>query len=105
MCDPDNNGAIDFEEFKVVLFLCDPTFGNAVGFQPKALVTPMDVFNMFDEDGSGFLDEDEAYYALEYLGLTVSDLQFEKLFKQIDIDNSGIICATETQANNTGTYP
>ena len=90
MCDPNNSGAIDFEEFKVVLFLCDPTFGNAVGFQPRPIVTPLDVFNLFDEDGNGFLDEDEAYYAIEYLGLSLSDLKFEKLFKQIDLDGSGM---------------
>jgi len=45
------------EEFKMALFTCDPNAGNAMGFTPSAFMTPIDAFEMMDEDGSGFLDE------------------------------------------------
>ena len=48
----------------------------------------MDAFELFDEDESGFLDEDEFFYAFEYLGFKISDKLHEKLFKQIDYNDT-----------------
>ena len=56
ICDVDDSGQIDFEEFRVALFACDPNNGNPIGFAPNALLTPIDAFEMFDEDGSGSID-------------------------------------------------
>ena len=68
ICDSDGSGEIDIDEFKVALFICDPTSGNPVGFVPGRSLTPMDTFETFDEDQGGFLDEDEFFYAMEYMG-------------------------------------
>ena len=65
MCDTDNSNEIDFEEFKVALFACDPNSGNPIGFAPNNLLTPKDAFEMFDEDGTGSIDEDEFFFVLE----------------------------------------
>ena len=46
---------------------------------------------MFDEDGTGQIDEDEFFFVLEYLGLTVSDEKQEELFLKYDTDGSGFI--------------
>ena len=46
---------------------------------------------MFDEDRSGAIDEDEFFFALEYLGLKVSDSKQEKYFNKYDADGSGTI--------------
>jgi Ca2+-binding EF-hand superfamily protein len=73
LCDIDGSGQIDVDEFKVVLFLCDPSSGNQVGYTPKQYVTPLDAFELFDEDHSGDMDEDEFAYAMEYLGMKSSD--------------------------------
>jgi hypothetical protein len=45
--------------------------GNPTGFRPSELVGPRDVFDMFDEDRSGQMDEDEFYFALDFLGIKV----------------------------------
>jgi hypothetical protein len=39
--------------------------GNPTGFTPSNLVGPRDVFDMFDEDNSGEMDEDELFYAIQ----------------------------------------
>jgi hypothetical protein len=49
LCDSDGSGEIDIDEFKVALFACDPDNGNAIGFSPNSLLTPLDSFEMFDE--------------------------------------------------------
>jgi len=91
MCDVDDSGSIDFEEFRVALFACDPNNGNPIGFAPNALLTPIDAFEMFDEDGSGNINEDEFYFVLEYLKLQISDADQERLFLKYDKDQSGEI--------------
>lgn len=91
ICDTDGSGEIDIDEFKVALYICDPTQGNSVGFSPSANLTPLDAFETFDDGGKGFLDEDEFYYALDYLQLKVSDEMHETLFKHFDYDESGDI--------------
>lgn len=53
---------------------------------------------MFDEDRSGAIDEDEFYFALEYLGLKISDQKQEKFFNKYDKDNSGTIDYEEFMA-------
>lgn len=91
ICDTDGSGEIDVDEFKVALFVCDPTSGNPVGFIPGKNLTPMDAFETFDDDGTGFLDEDEFFYALEYLQLNPTDHKHDKFFKQFDFNNTGSI--------------
>lgn len=46
MCDTDNTGKIDLEEFKVAMFAIDPDTGNPVGFTPSSLLTPLDAFEV-----------------------------------------------------------
>ena len=89
MCDVDDSGEIDFEEFRVALFACDPNNGNPIGFAPNNLLTPMDAFEMFDEDGTGTINEDEFFFVLEYLKLEVSDEKQEQMFLKYDKDGSG----------------
>ena len=91
MCDTDGSGEIDLDEFKVALFTCDPTSGNPVGFKPSRYLTPSDAFEMFDEDRSGYLDEDEFYYAFEYLRLKLKDTMHESLFAKYDYNHTGSI--------------
>ncbi|KAK7233594.1 guanyl-nucleotide exchange factor, partial [Aureococcus anophagefferens] len=91
MCDADDSGEIDFDEFKVALFACDPNGGNPIGFSPNALLMPQDAFEMFDEDGTGTINEDEFFFVLEYLKLDVSDQKQEQMFLKYDKDGSGEI--------------
>jgi alpha-tubulin suppressor-like RCC1 family protein/Ca2+-binding EF-hand superfamily protein len=91
LCDSDGSGEIDIDEFKVAMFICDPTSGNPVGFVPTRSLTPLDSFETFDEDQSGFLDEDEFFYAMEYMGLNPTDHKHEELFTHFDSNHTGSI--------------
>jgi alpha-tubulin suppressor-like RCC1 family protein/Ca2+-binding EF-hand superfamily protein len=84
LCDSDGSGEIDIDEFKVALFACDPSSGNPVGYVPNKLITPLDAFETFDENGVGHLDEDEFYYAMEYLNLKLKDSVHERFFLGLD---------------------
>lgn len=91
MCDTDGSGEIDIDEFQVALFACDPTSGNPVGFKPSGNLTPIDAFELFDEDQSGYLDEDEYRYAMEYLRVDASDEVLEDEFFKADFNLLGMI--------------
>mmetsp|Transcript_12218 Transcript_12218/g.18487 ORF Transcript_12218/g.18487 Transcript_12218/m.18487 type:complete len:1399 (+) Transcript_12218:55-4251(+) len=91
LCDTDGSGEIDVDEFKVALFACDPSSGNPVGFVPNKILTPLDAFETFDENGVGHLDEDEFYYAMEYLNLKLKDSKHEKFFTGIDFNKTECI--------------
>lgn len=69
MCDSDKDDSIDVDEFRVALYICNPTSGNSVGYTPYKYLTPMDAFQTFDDQGVGLLDEDEFFFALDYLGI------------------------------------
>ena len=45
-CDIDGGGDIDFDEFKMALYSCDPINGNAIGFQPTSYLAPKDAFDL-----------------------------------------------------------
>jgi len=48
-------------------------------------------FNEFDADGSGELDEEEFFAALERLGVELSDEENRKLWREVDTDGGGEI--------------
>jgi alpha-tubulin suppressor-like RCC1 family protein/Ca2+-binding EF-hand superfamily protein len=89
LCDSDGTGEIDIDEFKVALFICDPTSGNPVGYVPSSSLTPTDAFETFDEDQNGFLDEDEFFYAMEYMNLNPTDHKHEVMFHKYDTNHQG----------------
>ena len=79
----------------MALTACDPVEGNSVGFTPSPLTTPDDAFDLYDGDHSGRLDEDELFFALEHMGVAVSEMKQERLFKKYDSDGSGFIDKAE----------
>ena len=89
-CDQDNDGSIDFEEFRVALFVCDEN-ENKDAFNPGNILRPRDAFNLFDKDSTGSLDEDEFRYVLEYLGIDIDDETHDKIFRKYDKNDSGLI--------------
>jgi Ca2+-binding EF-hand superfamily protein len=91
MCDIGGNNAIDIDEFRTAMFACDPTNGNSAGFTPTRQVSPLDAFETFDEDETGFIDEDEFYFAMQYLGYTMDDGKHEVAFQRVDFNNTGSI--------------
>ncbi|GLE06895.1 hypothetical protein PINS_up016564 [Pythium insidiosum] len=41
----------------MAMFAVDPVSGNTLGFAPSNLLAPRDAFDLFDEDGTGQIDE------------------------------------------------
>ncbi len=70
--DADGSCSININEFRIALFALDPQSGSFCGFSPSTLLTPMDAFEVFDKDGSGSINEDELFFALQYLGIKVA---------------------------------
>ncbi len=70
--DTDGSCAININELRTALFALDPLSGSFCGFSPSTLLTPVDAFEMFDKDGSGSIDEDELFFALQHLGIKVA---------------------------------
>lgn len=54
----------------MALFACDPNTGNTLGFSPSSLLGPRDAFELFDEDGTGEIDE------LEFAVCVQNDVSF-----------------------------
>lgn len=65
-CDTDGGGEIDLHEFKMALYACDPN-GNTQGFSISNILGPKDAFELFDEDKSGHIDEDEFAVSFNHL--------------------------------------
>jgi Ca2+-binding EF-hand superfamily protein len=91
LCDTNDDDNIDIEEFRVALYICNPTTGNNVGYSPYKYLTPLDAFQTFDDQNIGLLDEDEFFFGLDYLGIKLSDEKQENLFNKYDTDKSGNI--------------
>lgn len=87
ICDFDGSGFIDIDEFKVAMYTVDPSSGNPNGLSTSILLTPMDAFETFDEYNTGVLDEDELHYALDFLGLKLSEYVQETHFNRHDTTN------------------
>lgn len=60
--------------------------------------TPKEVFDMFDEDKSGEIDEEEFLQALPKLKIFISKARAIKYFRKMDLDKSGAIGFDELQA-------
>ena len=57
--------------------------------------SPERLFVTLDRDGSGYIDFDEVAEAVSILGLTLSDAQLEKFFRQMDRSGSGRVSAED----------
>jgi hypothetical protein len=46
------------------MYAMNPVTGNTTGFRPSSLLGPKDVFEMYDKNNSGSIDEDQFAEAL-----------------------------------------
>ena len=88
--DCDNSGGITYDEFLALLFACNSN-QNPAGFVPSERIAPRDAFHVFDADRSGFIDEDEFFYLLQYMGIDTDEGTREKMFAKYDRDRDGTI--------------
>ena len=70
------------------------SIGNAENMKVSDILkikTPKEVFEMFDDDNSGEIDEEEFLQALPKLKITISKARALKYFRIMDLDGSGAI--------------
>eukprot|EP00899_Mesostigma_viride_P014047 jgi/Mesvir1/22643/Mv14078-RA.1 len=79
--DADGNGEIDFPEF-LTMMLRKMNAGNP----QKEL---MDVFMVFDKDGSGTISVDELRAAMKVIGEKLTDAEIEDAIKLADVSGDG----------------
>ena len=78
MVDTNQSGEIDFSEFLVAAMNQDRFLHHD---------TILQAFQLFDEDGDGFIDLEEMKNAMS--GVTLSDEEWMELINQFDQDNDG----------------
>ena len=73
-----------------------PEFSGGGGLTAEQLKEMRDIFEMFDEDGSGSISSGELGSVLESMGVTVSSDQLTAMIKEVDTpDGDGEICFDE----------
>jgi len=81
--DEDNNGEIDFDEFKKMM-----------AYQMKVLDTESEVekaFSIFDPDGTGYIQADELLTVFTTMGDTLSYEEVQLILKEAKPDSKGRI--------------
>lgn len=110
--DDDGTGEIDFEEYCRLIGLAPPPDSKASSadkkkkpdaavdtknIDPNEIFTPDDIqefteiFNLFDEDGSGEITVEELAKMMEALGRTMTEDQLKAMVATVDTDGTGSI--------------
>jgi Ca2+-binding EF-hand superfamily protein len=91
-CDSDGSGEIDQEEFCVCLIAATNAVNRGSNNENHTVLTPLDAFQLFDEDGSNSIDFTEFNALCDYCGLShINEKQRKKNFKRFDEDGGGTL--------------
>lgn len=83
ICDKDKTGAISYDEFKVY-------FQLLIDLENDPSCIYRNLFEKFDKDHSGYLDENEAAKFVKFfIGDDSSNREIQKYIRKIDKDRSG----------------
>jgi Ca2+-binding EF-hand superfamily protein len=87
--DLNGDGAIDFEEFISMMRLRMDERNQ----DPEEDLR--EAFNMFDADGSGFIDRNEVRMLMKKLAQTLTDDEIDAIMEIVDVDGDGEISFEE----------
>lgn len=85
------NGVLEWPEFLFLMSQYSGDEGLESNFTEERLAELRDVFNLFDEDGSGSLDAEELNFVLRSVGLAPSESEVRRMIDEVDADGSGMI--------------
>jgi len=89
--DLSGNGVIEWPEFLSMMSQYGGGQGLENAFTQERLDELREIFNLFDEDGSGALDAEELNFVLRSVGLAPSQKELENMIAEVDADGSGQI--------------
>eukprot|EP00439_Symbiodinium_sp_Y106_P067078 s626_g11.t1 len=92
--DLSGNGVIEWPEFLSMMSQYGGGQGLENAFTQERLDELREIFNLFDEDGSGALDAEELLelnFVLRSVGLAPSQKELENMIAEVDADGSGQI--------------
>jgi len=84
-------GVLEWPEFLSLMSQYGGEEGLESNFTEERLAELRDVFNLFDEDGSGSLDAEELNFVLRSVGLAPSESEVRRMIDEVDADGSGMI--------------
>jgi calmodulin len=79
--DADGDGAIDFNEFLVMMAKKMKDVDQEDEYK--------EAFKVFDKDGNGYIEPAELKQVMQSLGETLTDADIEDMMKEADTDNDG----------------
>lgn len=91
-CDTNGDGEIDFDEFLNLIRL---SMGEDGGNAEEHL---RDVFDLFDVDGSGYIDRDDMRLLMKRLAQDLTDDEITSIMEEVDTDGDGKISFEEFAA-------
>ena len=91
-CDTNGDGEIDFDEFLNLIRL---SMGEDGGNAEEHL---RDVFDLFDVDGSGYIDRDDMRLLMKRLAQDLTDGEITSIMEEVDTDGDGKISFEEFAA-------
>jgi len=91
-CDTNGDGEIDFDEFLNLIRLSMGEDGR------NAEEHLRDVFDLFDVDGSGYIDRDDMRLLMKRLAQDLTDDEITSIMEEVDTDGDGKISFEEFAA-------
>lgn len=88
--DNDNSGTVDFEEF-IGMMAKFRQFKTSNELEEEL----MDIFNIFDKNRDGFIDNEELKTVLLSLGENITDDEISDMIREADIDGDNKVSYTE----------
>jgi len=92
LVDENGDNEIDFDEFLTLMRLRQGVDGDDAEAQLR------EVFDVFDEDKSGFIDRDEMRRLMKKLAQALTEEEISAIMEEVDVDGDGEISFDEFKA-------
>jgi len=95
LADRDNNGAIDFPEFALIMIPSAPERLSKLRKKYRSKAEVEGAFRSFDANNDGAIDFNEMRVGLQKSGILLTDQEIETIFALADVDGDGSVSMGE----------